>query len=132
MEEKPVDTGPVGYVNGVFQANVQVSGDFDVSGPCNGVVNLTGDPVANSIEGTGTCTWVTDWGDLDMLFMIDGVADSGALSGNLTLEYEGESYPTPYTGTGNVGSALSASFDETYNVSGSSLRIAGTWSADPS
>ncbi len=136
VDEKPGgdtggDTGvPPGSVTylGTMAAHVWYDGSygtFDGDCPGNVTVYITDVGV---MSGTGHC--VLD-GQFDMDFVIDGTQGKGAISGALVADVDGTEYRTPFTGTGKDGQHLDAAYDKTFNDAGESLRIAGTWAADP-
>ena len=82
-----------------------------------------------TMSGTGYCK--AD-GEYDFYFTIEGKQKGGgALSGDLIGEVDGSVARTPFTGTGQDGETLNASYDKTFNDSGESVRIAGAWTASP-
>lgn len=112
---------------GSLSSHIWLEGDFSYDADCNGTVTLTY-TAASTLIGTGNCKLD---GDYDMEYRIDGTASKGSLAGNMIMTNEGTEYATPFTGTGRQGEALSASFDKTYRDGGDSLRIQGTWTANP-
>lgn len=137
VKDKPEDTGhdtgdtgsggPGTYV-GTMSTHVWYDGEYGkFDGDCPGSVNLT---VSTSgvIDGTGRCSLD---GQYDMDFRIDGTQSGSSISGTLVAESDGTEYRTPYTGTGKEGGHFAAEYDKTFQTGGDSLRIAGTWAADP-
>ncbi|MFZ5476567.1 MAG: hypothetical protein ACOZNI_07305 [Myxococcota bacterium] len=117
---------------GMLEADVYVEtndyGDFDDH--CSAPITLTVDGIGG-IAGQGTCTVFEDLIEQELVFAIEGRVNAGVVSGDLVLEQDGEEARTPYEGTGDRGSRLQATFDTTHSSRDGSIRIAGTWLADP-
>ncbi|MSQ02920.1 MAG: hypothetical protein EXR71_13680 [Myxococcales bacterium] len=125
------DTGVVGSLNyaGSMSTHIWYDGEygaFDADCPGTVSVNIAED---GTMSGTG---WCKADGEYDFYFTIEGKQKGGgALSGDLIGEVDGNVARTPFTGTGQDGETLNASYDKTFNDSGESVRIAGTWTASP-
>ncbi len=125
------DTGTVGSLNyaGSMATHIWYDGEygtFDADCPGTVTVNIAED---GTMSGTGYCK--AD-GEYDFYFTIEGKQKGGgALSGDLIGEVDGSVARTPFTGTGQDGETLNASYDKTFNDSGESVRIAGAWTASP-
>lgn len=114
---------------GTIEANIDYHGDFgDFGSPCPGTLSFTLD-AAHTIVGSGTCR-TTD-GGYDFPFTMDGAASGGVVSGNLVMTYDGTDALTPYTGHGGSQTTITANFDETFNSGSDTIRIYGSFSADP-
>lgn len=100
-------------------------GDYDVNCPGNLTFTMTG----ADFSGTGSCT--EDIFGETYQFTVDGSSSGGNIEGSLSLNIDGTDYPTPFTGTGAYNQAMDADFDETYNVDGNSIRVYGSWTANP-
>lgn len=81
----------------------------------------------HSITGSGECNVF----DTDLPFAMDGLLGGGVVKGHLVMSNNGKDYPLDYSGTGNGGQTLSASFGQTWRDGGDSLSIEGGWRADP-
>lgn len=128
---EPAGPPQVSY-RGTFSATASAQTDFgDVAGPCDGSVSFTATRDTKAIAGSGMCTWRTDFGDADIEFNMDGGWTTGSLAGDLILVYDGTEYRTAYTGTGNYNEKLDATFDTTIETADGSLRLNGSWSANP-
>ena len=112
---------------GPFDANIEydISG-FEGGGPCPGTVSLT--VGSRGFDGTGQCTAE----GTDFVFNIDGKISGTSISGDLVaVADDGTEYRTPFTGSGSYGFPLYADYDKTFTDGGDSLRIFGTFAADP-
>lgn len=136
VEAEPVDTdtggdtgvepGAIRY-EGTMATHVWYDGDFgSYDSDCPGTVSV--DILDGTMTGTGWC--LLD-GQYDMYFVIEGTQGGGGISGALIAESDGNEFRTPFDGTGKKGETLDASYDKTFNDSGETVRIAGTWTADP-
>lgn len=131
--EKPTDTGDTGSGGpgtyaGSMATHVWYDGEFGTfDGDCPGTVNFTVSE-AGVIDGTGHCTLD---GEYAMDFLLDGNQGGGEISGALIGVIDGQEVRTPYTGTGKDGETFSASYDKTFRDGGDSIRIEGTWTAEP-
>jgi hypothetical protein len=111
---------------GPFDANIEYDiAGFEGGGPCPGTVTLTVGTLG--FDGTGACSAE----GTDFLFTIEGKISGTAISGDLIADADGTEYRTPFTGTGSYGESLSAQYDKTFTEGGDSLRIFGTFGADP-
>lgn len=136
VEEEPVDTDTGGDTGvepgalryqGTMATHVWYDGDFgSYDSDCPGSVTV--DILDGTMSGSGQC--LLD-GQYDMYFVIEGTQNGGGISGSLIAESDGTEFRTPFTGTGKKGETLDAEYDKTFNDSGESVRIAGTWTADP-
>lgn len=114
---------------GTIDANIDYHGDFgDFGSPCPGTLSFTLD-AAHVIVGSGTCQ-TTD-GGYDFPFTMDGSANAGDVSGNLVMTYDGTDALTPYTGHGGSQTTITANYDETFHSGSDTIRIYGSFSADP-
>lgn len=136
VKDRPDDTGDTGDTGtggpgtyaGTMATHVWYDGEYgEFDGDCPGTVNFT---VSESgvIDGTGKCSLD---GQYDMDFRLDGSQSGSNISGTLIAESDGTEYRTPYTGTGKEGGHFAAEYDKTFQTGGDSLRIAGSWAADP-
>lgn len=123
------DNGPWNYA-GTMTAHVwyDYSG-YTGDGDCPGSVSGTLTPP--NFAGTGQCTLATDAGDFDVPFRLEGTVKGGTNSGDLILTQDGTDYRTPYSGNGNKGEHIGATYDKEFKQNGDTIRIAGSWSADP-
>lgn len=123
---------PIVYTySGPFQADVIAEidglGSFDDS--CASTIRFTLD--AGVVSGSGVCAVFDDF-DLDPItFTVEGTATGGNVRGDLVMALDGEEARTPFSGTGTAGAAFTASFDTTHRSSDGSVRIVGTWTANP-
>ncbi len=131
VEEEIVDTG-VGpgstHYEGTMATHVWYDGDFgSFDADCPGTVTFDVSE-EGVMSGTGWC--LLD-GEYDMYYVIEGQQNGAGISGTLIAEQDGEEVRTPFTGTGRAGETMTANYDKTFNDSGESVRIAGTFTADP-
>ncbi len=123
------DTGPWNY-SGTMSAHVwyDYSG-YTGDGDCPG--SVSGTLTTPDFVGTGACTLPTDAGDFEVPFRLEGTVKGGKNSGDLILTQDGQDYRTPYDGSGNKGEHIGATYDKEFKQNGDTIRIAGSWSADP-
>jgi hypothetical protein len=100
-------------------------GEYDDG--CDG--GLTFVLTGTAFSGSGTCKEEL-FGET-FPFTVEGTVSGGNIEGNLILDADGTQYATPFTGTGKYGSAFNANFDYTHSADGASLRVYGTWNANP-
>lgn len=100
-------------------------GEYDDG--CDGAFDFVLD--GNAFTGSGTCTEEL-FGE-QFPFSIEGTARGGDIEGELILQVDADSYTTPFTGTGGYGDAMHGDFDYTHRADGASLRVYGTWDANP-
>ncbi len=114
---------------GSISANIDYHGDFgDFGSPCPGTIgfHLAAD---GTIAGAGTCN-ATESG-YDFPFTVEGTAGGGNVNGTLVMTYNGTDSRTAFTGHGGSSSTITASYDQTFNSGSDTVRIYGTFSADP-
>jgi hypothetical protein len=112
---------------GTLEADVYIESDnFDIDDHCSAALAFLVDGLGG-LAGSATCNVF----DTDIPFTIEGRAQDGVVTGNLVMTYDGEEGRTPFTGTGDPGTPMQATFDSTFTSSDGSLRIAGSWSAVP-
>jgi hypothetical protein len=117
---------------GQLDANVTVDspdyGTFDDT--CSTPISFTLDD--HVIAGAGNCHVFDDFGGVDIAFTMDGTVYGGTVDGALVmLKDDGSEARTPFTGTGNAGSQLTATFDGSFSSPDGSLRIQGSWTGSP-
>lgn len=100
-------------------------GEYDDG--CDGPLTFT--LTGNSIAGSGTCTEEL-FGET-FTFTLNGTLSGGHTEGNLVLTADGNDYATPFTGTGKYGEPFASNFDYTHSYDGATLRVYGTWNANP-
>ncbi len=116
--------------SGTLEADVIAETDFgDYDDHCSTPITFSLD--SGVIAGNGTCVVFEDF-DLDPLnFAMEGTVRGGNVAGDLVMSFDGNEARTPFAGTGNAGSPLTASFDTTHRSGDGSVRIVGTWTATP-
>ncbi len=123
------DTGTgtgMAYV-GTIAANIDYNGQFGSFGsPCPGTISYSVD-TTGSFDGTGDC--VTTDGGYDFPFTLHGTTPP--VAGELVMTYNGNPARTPFSGHGAAGGTMSATYDTTQTYASDTVRIYGTWTADP-
>lgn len=127
-QDTGTDPGSIAYT-GTMASHIWYDGEYgEFDGDCPGTVDFVIDE-AGAVVGTGWC--VLD-GEYDFYYTLDGTQGRGSISGSLILVGDdGTEYSTPFSGTGTDGSTQEASWDKTFRTGGDSLRIAGSFVADP-
>lgn len=123
------DPGTGTDFRGTVAANIDYHGDFgDFGSPCPGSIgfHLAED---GTIAGAGTCN--TTEGGYDFPFAVEGTSGGGNVNGTLVMTYDGTEARTAFTGHGGSSSTIAASYDQTFNSGGDTVRIYGTFTADP-
>jgi hypothetical protein len=100
-------------------------GEYDDG--CDG--GLTFVVTGAAFSGSGTCK--EELFDETFPFTLEGTVTGGNIEGNLILDADGTQYATPFTGTGKYGQPFSANYDYTHSADGATLRVYGTWNANP-
>jgi hypothetical protein len=122
-----VASGSIAY-SGTMASHIWYDGEYGrFDGDCPGTVDFAIDE-EGTMAGTGWC--LLD-GQYDFYYTIEGLQGRGEISGSLIAEGDGQEYRTPFTGTGKDGETQEASWDKTFNSGGDSLRIAGSFTANP-
>lgn len=112
---------------GTVDANIDYHGSYgDFGSPCPGTMRFAVSS-AGTLTGTGTCRADA----YDFPFDLEGMVTGGTVTGNLIMTSNGTEVRTPFTGHGNVGSALTATYDTTHTDAGESVRVYGSWTAEP-
>lgn len=112
---------------GTVDANIDYHGSYgDFGSPCPGTLRFSVAP-SGTMTGDGTCRADT----YDFPFTLEGTVSGGSVSGNLVMTSNGTEVRTPFAGHGNVGSALTATYDTTHTDAGESVRVYGSWTAEP-
>jgi hypothetical protein len=124
------DTSADYHYAGTLEAEVVLStndyGDFDDHCSAPITAALTG----ATLTGGGQCTIFEDFDVDPMIFTLDGTVHNGNNNGDLVMtDTDGAEQRTPYTGTGDPGTPLQATFDNTFRSTDGSLRIYGSWTA---
>ena len=84
---------------------------------------------AGALAGTGSCT--VEFLDEDVYFELQGTDDRGTVSGDMLMDADGTIYATPFEGVRTTEDHVHAAFDATHSSSDGSIRIDGTFDADP-
>lgn len=123
------NNGGPGTYTGTMSSHIWYDGEYGkFDGDCPGTVDFSVDD-GGTMAGTGWCKLD---GEYDFYFNLEGTQGRGDISGFLILtDDDGNEYRTPFSGTGSDGGTHEASWDKTFNNSGDSLRIAGTFVANP-
>lgn len=100
-------------------------GEYDDG--CDG--GLTFVATGSAFSGSGTCKEEL-FGET-FPFTLEGTVAGGNIEGSLILDADGTQYSTPFTGSGKYGDSFNANFDYTHSADGATLRVYGTWNADP-
>lgn len=113
---------------GSISATIDYHGEWgDFGTPCPGLLNYTVD-ASGTIAGLGNCT--TTEGGYDFPFTMEG-RTTGDVSGVLIMTYDGNEARTPFAGRGAAGNTMNADFDTTQTYGSDTVRIYGSWTADP-
>jgi hypothetical protein len=122
------NNGGSGTYSGTMASHIWYDGEYGrFDGDCPGTVDFTIDD-AGALSGTGWCRLD---GEYDFYYTLEGVQGRGDITGTLIAESDGTEYRTPFTGTGKDGETQQAEWDKTFQTGGDSLRIAGSFVADP-
>jgi hypothetical protein len=114
--------------NGTLDATATLTTDFgDLDASCSGPISFTAVRRTGSLDGGGTITCSSDFGDESVYVGLTGTFSDGDVNGEMDVEGN----RTAFRGSGTFGEAMTADFDGTFSNSDGSLRLQGTWSAAP-
>jgi hypothetical protein len=129
--EEALPTEPIDYSGTLAMETVLDAGSFGTfEYPCLNDY-LTFELDGTAFVGAGACTVDAGFFTEQFVFAVEGTVSGASVSGTMTSAEAGGD-PLPFSG--NYDSAnghISASYDETYANSDGSLRLYGTFDADP-
>jgi hypothetical protein len=123
-----VGAASVSY-SGRFMAGVKVESDFPTyEGACPGDVAFTIDR-RSTMSGAGSCTIEGN----ELPFTLSGTMAGTGVSGQLAMDYDGNTFYTPFTGSEDHAGVISAAFTGVTDIPdyNATVTIDGTFDGQP-